>query len=333
MLRLHLRRPCRQFLGRGALARTPPSVATSRSMSSTAPPSPCVSLDLDESTGVALLTLCNPQRRNALTVSMMEELEGHVRTLAQWSTGVDASGEGNGGESAENNARAVIVTGSDGTFCSGLDLHDNAGCSSHPLREGGNMLRHMTRVTNHLHSLPLLSVAAVDGHAVGGGAELTTATDLVVLSHRAQIQFVHAKRGASPGWGGARRLVRKIGRRKALRMLLLGERVTGEEEARNGGGYADTVGEEGETALEATMRLIDPMLKLPCSQSARAIKGAVSAVDGDGEVIDSNGELVDRSAGMTREFASFLSVWGGDSNKKQIERAKERLKGKGDKKE
>ena len=148
---------------------------------------------------------------------------------------------------------------------------DNNNSTSHLLRDGKNMLYHMTRVTNQLLSLPVLSISAIDGYAMGGGAELTTCTDLVVLSTNAKIQFVHAKRGASPGWGGLRRLVNKVGRERALRMLLLGECVLGEEEAKRSA-YADVVATEGETALHATMRaIINPLLDLPCSQSIRAI--------------------------------------------------------------
>ncbi|KAL9183218.1 hypothetical protein ACHAXT_005005 [Thalassiosira profunda] len=295
---------------------------------------PRVSLSVNEESSVATITLCNPQRRNALTVGMMEQLDDHVQTLAAWSGASTNSGKMEGAESKESNARAIILTGTKGTFCAGLDLHDNdqtCSTAAQSLRDGQNMLQHMTRVTNRLRSLPILSVAAVDGYAVGGGAELTTATDLVVLSRDAQIRFVHAQRGASPGWGGARRLVNKVGRERALRMLLLGEAVTGAEEANSGGGYADAVAEEGETALEAAMRLIEPMLELPCARSIRAMKAAVAAVDGDGEILDANsGELLDTNAGMRQEMDSFLSVWGGDSNKEQIEKARERLRGKDD---
>ncbi|KAL7543408.1 hypothetical protein ACHAXR_012692 [Thalassiosira sp. AJA248-18] len=315
---------------------------------------PSVSLELSSS--VAILTLRNPKRRNALTVSMMTDFDRHVQTLAKWSRRSDDTYENNGridpcdnnldDKQRSNDARIVILTGANDTFCSGLDLHDNGqndgaeltkdsdsiSVDEHSLKDGNNMIHHMTRVTNQLMSLPVVSISAIDGYAVGGGAELTTCTDLVVLSRSATVQFVHAKRGASFGWGGGRRLVQKVGRGKALRMLLLGECVHGEEEAARAGAgvYADAIGEEGESALEATMRLfVDPILELPCSQSIRAIKNAVSAADGDGEVIDStNGKLkLDTNMAVTGEMESFMSVWGGDSNRAQIQKAKENLRG------
>ena len=115
-------------------------------------------------------------------------------------------------------------------------------------------------------------------------------------------------------------------------MLLLGECVYGEEEEKSGisGVYADAVAEEGETALEAAIRYVQPVLKLPCSQSIRAIKSTVSAADGDGEVIDTlTGKLrLDTNLAMKGEMESFLSVWGGESNLKQIQNAKDTLKDK-----
>ena len=313
---------------------------------------PCVSLQFSHQNAIAILTLQNPTRRNALTVGMMKDLDIHVQTLSKWSGGFGGTNT-KGLDDDQNNitnnnaARVVILTGVEGTFCAGLDLHDNEetnntdeeddDASANSLKEGSNMIQHMTRVTNQLLSLPVLSICAVDGFAVGGGAELTTATDLVVLSRTAKIQFVHAKRGASLGWGGGRRLVNKVGRRKALRMLLLGECVYGEEEAKSGssGVYADAVAEEGETALEAAIRYVQPILKLPCSQSIRAIKSTVSAADCDGEVIDTlTGKLrLDTSLAMKGEMDSFLSVWGGESNLKQIQKAKDNLRGKDTSKE
>mmetsp|Transcript_14797 Transcript_14797/g.20998 ORF Transcript_14797/g.20998 Transcript_14797/m.20998 type:complete len:312 (+) Transcript_14797:3-938(+) len=234
-----------------------------------------VSLDFHHDASLAVLTLCNHKRRNALTYSMMHELDAHVKTLQDWSRDINA----------QNNARVLILTGSGESFCAGLDIkQDNA---NDVLQDGEEMTHHMTKVTNCIHSLPVLSVAAIDGNAIGGGAELSTCTDLVVLSRQSTIKFVHASRGASPGWGGGRRLVNRVGRRKALRMLLLGESVFGAEEA-DRLDYADYVAEEGESSLDATMRLVEPILNLPCSQSVRAIKRVVSVADGDENVITSS---------------------------------------------
>ena len=292
------------------------AASASRSLTAQAPGDetvPRVDLAFDGAGSVATLTLLNPARRNALTVRMMAQLDGHVGTLSEWCR-------------PDGPARAVVLTGGGGAFCAGLDLRDAIDAEGteeddvNSLRDGENMTRHMARVTDRIHSLPVLSVCAVDGHAVGGGAELTTCTDLIVLSRDATVRFVHAERGASPGWGGGGRLVRRVGRARALRMLLLGERVEGSEEAEaaanNRPRYADYVGEEGESALEAAHRaVIGPLLELPSSRSVRAIKRAVCAADDDMRSPES----------ARAEIDSFLSVWGGDSNSELIRNVRDEL--------
>ncbi|KAL7513369.1 hypothetical protein ACHAWX_000769 [Stephanocyclus meneghinianus] len=313
---------------------------------------PKVTLSFHHDNSLAILTLCNPQRRNALTFSMMEQLHEHVTALERWAkfgtvisdsitrsddinVGNDASQkqaptDGKSASNGENNSRAIILTGAQGNFCSGLDLHDHAHSDNHPLQSGSQMNLHMTQVTNRLHSLPVPSISAIDGHAMGGGAELSTCTDFIVLSTSARVQFVHVRRGASPGWGGGRRLVNRVGRSKALKMLLLGECVLGHDEARTLS-FADGVGQEGETALDAAMRLIvRPILELPCSNAVRAVKSVVSAADGDQDVLDSRGMtmLYDTNQALATERGAFLSVWGGDSNLAQIREIKDKLKEK-----
>lgn len=278
-----------------------------------------VTLDFNHGDAVAILTLSNPTRRNALTYHMMEQLDDHVTELERWSKD----------ESLKNNARAIVLTGANGTFCSGLDLHDQAS-SSHPFQSGSQMNLHMTQVTNRLHSLPVPSISAIDGYAVGGGGELSTCTDFVVLSINARVQFVHVQRGASPGWGGGRRLVNRVGRRKALSMLLFGSPVLGSKEAETLC-YADGVGIEGEKALDAAMRLIvNPILDLPCPKSVRAVKSVVSAADGDRDVLELEGKtmLYTTNKALATERTEFMRVWGGESNLKQIAEAKARLQQK-----
>jgi ethylmalonyl-CoA/methylmalonyl-CoA decarboxylase len=260
---------------------------------------------------------------------MMEQLDGHLTTLERWSKfGVVDQDEPDTG--AENNSRAIILTGSEGNFCSGLDLHEHAHSNNHHLQSGSQMNLHMTQFTNRLHSLPVPSIAAIDGHAIGGGAELSTCTDFVILSRCARVQFVHVMRGASPGWGGGRRLVNRVGRAKALKMLLLGECILGEEDPQVFS-FADGVGQEGESAFDAALRLVaEPILKLPCSKAIRAVKSMVSAADGDGDVVDRQRTRImyDTNLALAAERQAFLSVWGGDSNLKQINKTKESLKKK-----
>ncbi|XP_031677870.1 uncharacterized protein LOC109885705 isoform X1 [Oncorhynchus kisutch] len=86
-------------------------------------------------------------------------------------------------------------------------------------QDGMKMCTFMQNALTRLLRLPLLSVALVEGNALGGGAELTTASDFRLISPGSVIQFVHKHMGLVPGWGGAARLVRIVGGQNALKML------------------------------------------------------------------------------------------------------------------
>ena len=79
----------------------------------------------------------------------------------------------------------------------------------------------MTTLTNHLHSLTFPAIAAIDGYAMGGGAELTTAVNRVMVSHNADIR--------AHGWGGARRLVVKVVQNQSVQSYVSYRRQMGME--------------------------------------------------------------------------------------------------------
>ena len=87
---------------------------------------------------------------------------------------------------------------------------------------------------SRLKALPLLSVAAIDGQALGGGAEIATACDLRIMTRSAKIGFVQIRVGVTPGWSGGSRLVKICGITKSLDLLMSG-RVIPSEEALNFG--------------------------------------------------------------------------------------------------
>lgn len=207
-------------------------------------------MSIDNSTGIARLTLQNVERRNSLSGPMMCQLGEAVRSVETWEDG-----------------RVLLLSGEGGHFCSGADLGTVRQAIDTPER-GALMSQLMTDTLNRLRNLPLLSIAAIDGAAVGGGAELCIATDLRVLSLNATIQFVHTRLGAAPGWGGAARLTQEIGRSSALRLLLLAEKLDVEAIMRLG--LAHACGHEGESASDVAMRtIITPSLEVRISRSSR----------------------------------------------------------------
>ena len=78
-----------------------------------------------------------------------------------------------------------------------------------------------------IRRLGLVSVALIEGYAIGGGAELSTCTDFRVMpkTEKTYIRFIHNRLSLCPGWGGASRLVQIIGRKAALRVLLQAEKL------------------------------------------------------------------------------------------------------------
>lgn len=104
--------------------------------------------------GIAVITLMNPERKNALTGYMMVKLAEAVDELEQWQDG-----------------KALVLRGSEGYFCSGGDLSVVKAINTP--EEGNIMCAFMQRTLSRLGRLPLISVAAVEGRALGGGAEVS----------------------------------------------------------------------------------------------------------------------------------------------------------------
>jgi ethylmalonyl-CoA/methylmalonyl-CoA decarboxylase len=163
------------------------------------------------------------------------------------------------------------------------------------------MCRAFGAVLDALLDLPAVSVCVLDGLAGGGGAEVTTACDHRVGTDHARIHFVQAQLGIAPGWGGAGRLVRHVGRRHALRILTRGSPVDAED-GRALGLFDErlSVG-EGDDAVAAALRWAEPLLALPPS-AARAVKRQVVAA------------APARSGALDDEAQAFEGVWGGPAH-------------------
>lgn len=133
----------------------------------------------DEAT--ALLTLNRPERRNALTIELMETLCETLRVLA-----------------TEPRRRLVILNGAGPAFCAGLDLHESADPS---LAEHG--ADWVARTLQTLSQCPLVTIAAVHGAAFAGGAGLLSCCDFVVGTPELRISFPEVRRGLVPALVGA----------------------------------------------------------------------------------------------------------------------------------
>ncbi|KAI8609518.1 ClpP/crotonase-like domain-containing protein [Chytriomyces sp. MP71] len=156
----------------------------------------------------AVLTLDNGAKRNALSPRMMAELGDAVTAIREHLH-----------SDVGDTCVAVVLTGAHGTFCSGFDLSSSADDALLNPGFAGEMSLLMHENMLALHSLPLVSIAAVDGFALGGGAELASWCDFRVMSAGAKAGFLQTKMGVVTGWGGATRLRHLMGTSRALRLL------------------------------------------------------------------------------------------------------------------
>jgi enoyl-CoA hydratase/carnithine racemase len=175
--------------------------------------------ELDTSTGVATVTLNRPDRLNALTFDIYNELRQMFRAVND-----------------EANVRAVVVTGAGKAFCSGGDVHDIIG----PLlsRDYRGLLE-FTRMTCDLvlamRQCRRPIVAALNGTTAGAGAVIATACDVRIAAATAKIAFLFTKVGLSGAdMGAAWLLPRIVGSGRAAELLMTGEFISADEALRIG---------------------------------------------------------------------------------------------------
>jgi len=192
-------------------------------------------------------------------------------------------------------------------FCSGGDLTTVPHIATH---EGGYKIRLiMQNNLSRLQSLPLITLAVVQGRALGGGAELTTAFDFRLMTESAKIGFVHVKLEITVGWGGGSRLVQIVGPTKAIELMASGKFLSPEEALKIGlinGVLTDCVEEDIDDVLVKARDWIKPYIAAS-SGTLHAIKSIVN-----------NATWLPLSDALRKEMDLFASVWGGEAHKKAI---------------
>ncbi len=157
----------------------------------------------EQSGPVVRITLNRPQRRNALSMQLSEELVSAFELVRD-----------------SEDAKVLVIQGAGDTFCAGDDITEMSrwGDANQIMRR----VRGYQRMADTLADLDKVTIAAVDGHAVGGGLEITMACDFVIATRRAVWGMPEVDVGITPGWGGTTRMTRLIGRRMAKEVNLLG---------------------------------------------------------------------------------------------------------------
>ena len=192
---------------------------------------------------IAVLTLCNEMKKNAISGQMMAELADILDTLllsekiiSPSSSSSTVTTKNSSDSDSSDDLVGLIIRGQGRVFCAGADLslvRDRVNTSERGLM----MSRFMTDALTRLRQSRYITVALLTGPAVGGGAEICTVADYRIMVQEEtsgkgkgeeggkeegdsnHVCFIHASLGASPGWGGAYRLQSIVGRSVALRLL------------------------------------------------------------------------------------------------------------------
>jgi enoyl-CoA hydratase/carnithine racemase len=152
-----------------------------------------VDLELDD--GLAVITIDRPHARNAISLKTMDQLEKAL-------------------DGAEGAAALVITGAGDRAFVSGGDLKELSALRTE--HEASTMAFRMRAICDRIAGFPGPTVAALNGHALGGGAEFAVAADIRLAADDIKIGFNQMALEIMPAWGGAERLVALVGYSKAL---------------------------------------------------------------------------------------------------------------------
>ncbi|MBT3222649.1 MAG: enoyl-CoA hydratase/isomerase family protein [Proteobacteria bacterium] len=240
---------------------------------------------------IAKVIIDNTTVRNAITLHMMLDLLNAVEQLWKW-----------------DGAAVILCSADPNFFCAGGHLKQVKTALAEP-DKGRCMAMAMATVLDQFMGLPMVTVAAVNGLAIGGGAELVTACDHRVASTAGQIHFVHGRLGLAPGWGGTGRLVAHVGRRRALRILTTALPINAVEGERIG--LVDQIVEG--SAIAGAERFLEPVCALPPS-AVRAAKLQVAA-----------GYHLRTSRGLFPETDAFTAVWAGDDHRNALTMVLQRM--------
>ena len=216
--------------------------------------SDAVPVRVERRLGLAIVVLDRPERMNAMSRAMLDEL-GRIGDELTRDDGV----------------RAVVITGAGNqAFCAGADLKERRAMSEDEVREH---LRIQRDRLAWLEPFPSPVVAAINGVALGGGLELAMMCDLRVAAEHAIVGLPETSLGIIPGAGGTQRLPHLIGEARAKELILLGRRISAAHALAVG--LVNRVSRPGANVLDDTIEWIRPIVEgAPLAQRA-----ALAAID------------------------------------------------------
>ncbi|XP_028398070.1 methylglutaconyl-CoA hydratase, mitochondrial-like [Dendronephthya gigantea] len=224
--------------------------------------------------GIAVFSMNKPSTRNAISRNF----------LTQFQNALDAV-------KFDKNLRVFILKSDvPGAFCAGADLKERRKMK---MEDVGRFVSTGRNLIANLHDLPVPTIAAIDGVALGGGLEIALACDMRVAGRMSKIGLVETRLAIIPGGGGTQRLPRLVGISKAKELIFTARILNGEESERIG--LANYVVDENQ-AYNKALELAKEILP----QGPIALKMAKNAIN--------RGMEVDLISGMSFEEASYAQV-------------------------
>jgi enoyl-CoA hydratase len=174
-----------------------------------------MTVELSRVGGCAVITLNRPEALNALSFKVLRDLSALLDQVA-----------------SQSDVRALLVVGTgEKAFCAGADIKELRHRRLIDQKRGAELGQ---SVFAKLDTLPIASIALVNGYAFGGGCELALACTFRLAARNATFALPEIKLGLIPGYGGTQRLPRLIGEGRALEIIMTGRQVKAEEAERIG---------------------------------------------------------------------------------------------------
>jgi enoyl-CoA hydratase/carnithine racemase len=235
--------------------------------------------------GIAVVTIDRPEVRNAIGFATIDELGAALDRVLESSAAV-----------------LVLRGGGNRAFVSGGDLKELSSIRTH--EDAVHMASRVRQVLDRVAAFPIPVIAALNGHALGGGAEVAIAADIRIAADDVKIGFNQVTLGIMPAWGGAERLAQAIGRSRALLAIATGALYDAPTAERLG--LVDIVVPRAE--FEDEWRKLARQMAATAPGTTRAVKSVVQAA-----VPTLHPEL---EAGATDAFAR---LWTADAHWAAVE--------------
>ncbi|KAL8681394.1 MAG: hypothetical protein Q9186_002469 [Xanthomendoza sp. 1 TL-2023] len=230
--------------------------------------------------GVGLITLNRPRALNALSTALFQELNDALRQMDN-----------------DKSTGAIVLTGSEKAFAAGADIKEMKDLT---FSEAFNT-NFITSWSSTIPSVRTPLIAAVNGHALGGGCELALMADILYCSSTATFGQPEIKLGIIPGAGGSQRLTKAIGKSRAMELILTGKNFSGVEAGQ--WGVAARVFDTSEACVEGAINTASKI----SGMSSVAVKAAK-------EVVNKSQDLPLRD-GLEYERKVFHSLFGSRDQK------------------